>query len=201
MENKPTIAELLAFRDSEPVAAELEARIERDVEARDRLAILREIKAALGGLPNELGPDPDHWEKIQLEHERRSFRLRGSRQSAWPMALVASALIIAMALLIRPSLEDDATDLSLARLAVLQDRSRALEAELMSASRHAGTPSEQALFFRLADVDAQLSDVDGGDSLSLIQQRELLWQRRVELMEALQAVQRPLDPRPQYAVY
>jgi len=34
-----------------------------------------------------------------------------------------------------------------------------------------------------------------------MQPKELLWQRRVELIEALQAVQQPIDPRLQYAVY
>ena len=71
----------------------------------------------------------------------------------------------------------------------------------MESSRYNGSASEQALLFRLADVDTQLTGVNQSDSLSSMRQRELLWQRRVELMEALQVVQQSVEPRPQYAVY
>lgn len=106
------------------------------------MAKLGEIKEVHGELLNELSPRPGRWQEIQSEFEKKSARPSGSRKPSWPMALVASALIMAVALLIRPFLQDDSADLSPAKLTVLQDPSRVLEAELMSVSGYTGTASE-----------------------------------------------------------
>ena len=204
MKTEPTLIDLLAIRDGEPVAAERAATVASDLEAQGRLARLREIKEALGRLPNELKPRPGEWEEILLAQEgkgRKSEPQRHTRAMSWPIALVATALIVSATFLFYPLSQDDGVELSRANLVALQDRSRALEGELMDSSRYNGSASEQALLFRLADVDTQLTGVNQSDSLSSMRQRELLWQRRVELMEALQVVQQSVEPRPQYAVY
>ena len=204
MKTEPTLIDLLAIRDGEPVAAERAATVASDLEAQGRLARLREIKEALGRLPNELKPRPGEWEEILLAQEgkgRKSEPQRHTRAMSWPIALVATALIVSATFLFYPLSQDDGVELSRANLVALQDRSRALEGELMESSRYNGSASEQALLFRLADVDTQLTGVNQSDSLSSMRQRELLWQRRVELMEALQVVQQSVEPRPQYAVY
>lgn len=72
--------------------------------------------------------------------------------------------------------QDDGVELSRVNLVALQDRSRALEGELMASSRYNGSGSEQALLFRLADVDTQLTAVNQSDSLSSMRQRQLFWQ-------------------------
>jgi hypothetical protein len=70
-------------------------------------------------------------------------------------------------------------------IVALQHQSRLIETELMRTSSYAGGASEQALMFRLADVDAQLASLEPGDALEQARQREMLWQRRIELMQAL----------------
>ena len=55
--------------------------------------------------------------------------------------------------------------------------------------------------FGLADVDRQLAALAAGGSLADLQLRERLWQRRIELMQALHVVQPPAQPSVQYAVY
>jgi len=204
MKTEPTLKDLLAIRDGEPVAAEIAATIASDLEAQERLARLRDIKEALERLPNELKPRPGKWEEILLAQEgegRKSEPQRHSRGMSWPIAMVATALIVSATFLFYPLSQDDGIELSRANLVALQDRSRALEGKLMNFSRYNGSASEQALLFRLADVDTQLTGVNQSDSLSSLRQRELLWQRRVELMEALQVVQQTVELRPQYAVY
>ena len=204
MKTEPTLIDLLAIRDGEPVAAERAATVASDLEAQGRLARLREIKEALGRLPNELKPRPGEWEEILLAQAgkgRKSEPQRHARAMSWPIALVATALIVSATFLFYPLSQDDGVEISRANLVALQDRSRALEGELMESSRYNGSASEQALLFRLADVDTQLTGVNQSDSLSSMRQRELLWQRRVELMEALQVLQQSVEPRPQYAVY
>lgn len=190
MNNEPTLENLLAIRDSEPVAAETAAIVEGDPVAQRRLAHLRQLKDALKRLPNDRMPRAELWEETLPPLAKKPEIRRQSRALSWPAALVATTLIVAATLLIHPLTQDDGVELSRTNLAALQDRSRVLEGELMNSSRYSGTASEQALLFRLADVDTQLSDVNQNDSISSMHQRELLWQRRGELMEALKVVQR-----------
>ena len=201
MKNRPTLEDLLALRDSEPVAAEVTATLESDLDAQHRLARLREIKGALRRLPDHLQARAEQWDEIQQSQAKKTEPHHESRTFAWPLALVATALIVAATLLIQPLTQDDGVELSRGNLAALQDRSRVLEGELMSPSRYRGSASEQALLFRLADVDSQLLAASQNGSVASMHQKELLWQRRVELMEVLRVVQQPVEPSPQYAVY
>ena len=177
MKTEPTLKELLAIRDGEPLAAEIAATVASDLEAQGRLARLREIKEALGRLPNELKSRPGEWEEILLAQEgkaRKSEPQRHARAMSWPIALVATALIVSATFLFYPLSQDDGVELSRVNLVALQDRSRALEGELMASSRYNGSASEQALLFRLADFDTQLTGVNQSDSRSSVRQRELL---------------------------
>lgn len=199
MERKPTLTDLLAYRDGElensgePDDAALTARVEGDAEARRTLADLRRMKAELAGLP-PVAPPPAVWEAI-VE------RTTGSGRRAWlqrfPVATAASVFLAAALTIalwdpasapVEPSSGPQVAD----PVAQLMLRSRRLESDLFSrasASLNGGTSSEQSLLYGIADVDAQLNALYESESAEPAE-RERLWRQRVMLLESLADVQR-----------
>ena len=70
MDEKPTLSDLLALRDGEPVTAQLRRSAAQDEHAQARLARLQQIKSALQALP-EVAPDEQTWTRIQADIARR----------------------------------------------------------------------------------------------------------------------------------
>ena len=65
-ERKPTMAELLAQRDGEPLAADARAAIAADADASERLLQLHGIQQALQALPDPVPPSAT-WQQIQQQ--------------------------------------------------------------------------------------------------------------------------------------
>lgn len=196
-----TTADLLAVRDGDPLDAGIATRIRADALSGEQIDRMRDIQAALRRLPDPPEASAELWAKIEARAAARA-RQRGDRwRKTWPLGLVASLGLLAGLFLAGKSDRQEVLQAARGNIVVLQQQSRLIETELMRTSRYAGTPSEQALMFRLADVDAQLASLAPGDSLEQMRQKEMLWQRRIELMQALQAVQPPAEPAVQYAVY
>jgi hypothetical protein len=201
MDRKATTADLLALRDGDPLDAYIAAEIRGDAHAQQQIDQMRDIQAALRQLPNTARPGQATWAEIENRVAQRSAQKPGRWRQVWPMGLVASIGLLAGLLLAGKGADESALEASRTNLVALQEQSRQIETQLMRTSAYSGSPSEQALMFRLADVDAQLAMLASGAALDEIRQRELLWQQRIELMRALQAVQPPAQPAIQYAVY
>lgn len=208
-EGRPSMSDLLAARDGDPLDAAIAAAIRSDPEAQSQIDVMRDIQAKLRALPHRSTPPADAWQKIeariQKRAENRTSTSRGFRAGRWlrmwPVGLVASAGLLAGIFLAGGPVPEPRSSATRASLVALQKQSRILEAQLMRTSSYAGTPSEQALMFRLADVDAELAQLGTDDSATSLAARESLWRRRIELMQALQAVQPPTEPTVQHAVY
>ncbi len=206
MDRKPTIAELLAVRDGDPLEAEVATRVRSDSEAQIRIDQMREIQTALRALPSgpagteELWREIEAWAAAKVGLQKAGLR-RSRWRRIWPLGLVASVGLLAEMFLVSDPVHDQSLETSRTNIVALQQQSRLIETQLMRTSSYAGSASEQALMFRLAEVDAQLASLDDGHSLRGLRERELLWQRRIELMLALQAVQPAAQPSIQYAVY
>lgn len=191
MEQKPTVADLLALRDGELDDPELAARVADDAEAGQVLEGLRRMKTELNALP-PVTPDPSVWEAIQERTGQRPGLLQ-----RFPLA-TAATVFLAAALTIMlwdptsgpgqgvngPQASDPVAQLIL--------RSQRLESELLSqaaTSMPGGSPTEQALVYGIADVDTQLNELYAADAADP-QARERLWRQRVMLLESLADVQR-----------
>lgn len=201
MDKKATTADLLAVRDGDPVDAEIAAAIRQDAQALAQIDRMRRVQSALRRLPNTARPDQTAWAAIENRVAMRTEQKLSRWRQVWPLGLVASIGLLAGLLLAGRSADNAALEASRNNLAALQEQSRLIETQLMRTSAYTGSASEQALMFRLADVDAQLASLETGGNLIQMQQRELLWQRRIELIRALQTVQPPAQPAIQYAVY
>ena len=209
MSLKPTISELLALRDGEPVDAERAHALEADADVREALTALREIKQSMGDLP-EVHPSPEVWQRIQERGIKASPR---APRSAWldrfPMAAAASVFFAAViGMLVWRPFDDGAGAPAVqpVQLGDLVSRSQQLESEVWVPVTNAPTTSESALFFRLADIDAELNALEPGrvaGTLSAEDERwrAALWERRVQLLEHLRTVQRVEQPEFRYAVY
>jgi hypothetical protein len=210
METKPTLSDLLALRDGEPVDPAAAQAAARDPEAQATLSELERLRSELRTLP-PVTPDDAVWAAIQERTAAGAGRgastgpiadaAAGAALPGWlqrfPLA-TAATVFLAAALTIMlwdptaapggdapgPQVSDPVAQLML--------RSRRLESELMTraaAPALGNTSSEQALLYGIADVDAQLNalyaaaDVDPAE-------RERLWRQRVMLLESLADVQR-----------
>jgi len=190
-----SISDLLAHRDGERLEPEVSAQIEADPQARDQLAALRRIKHELNELA-PIEPDPGIWAEIsQSQVRERSWTLRYPLATAATVFLAAALAIVAW----NPASEfagdaaPPAVVLPDGGLADLMSRSRSLQAELpvrgMQAGQFRSSSSEQALLYRIADVDAELIALYEAPQMD-VERRERLWSRRVELLESLTDVQR-----------
>lgn len=209
METKPTLSDLLALRDGEPVDPAAAQAAARDPEAQATLSELERLRTELRALP-PVTPDEAVWAAIQ----ERTAAGAGGGASTGPVAAGAAAALpgwlqrfplataatvfLAAALTIMlwdptaapggdapgPQVSDPVAQLML--------RSRRLESELMTraaAPALGNTSSEEALLYGIADVDAQLNALYAADEVDPAE-RERLWQQRVMLLESLADVQR-----------
>lgn len=192
MDRRPTLEDLLGFRDGESDDPGLGTRIAADPDAQAELDRLQRVKAELVRLP-PVTPPAAVWDAIQ---ERT-----GARRPSWlqrvPLA-TAATVFLATALgivLLDPTLSsrDEPNGPQVQDpVAQLMLRSRSLESELFSrasAPTLGSTSSEQALLYGIADVDAQLNALYETGSPDPAE-RERLWRQRVALLESLADVQR-----------
>jgi hypothetical protein len=190
-----SISDLLAHRDGERLEPEVSAQIEADPQARSELATLRRIKHELNALA-PIEPDPSIWAEInQAQAPQRNWTLR------YPLATAATVFLAAALAIVtwNPASEfagdaaPPAVVLPDGGLADLMSRSRSLQAELpvrgLQAGQFRSSSSEQALLYRIADVDAELIALYEAPQMD-VEHRERLWSQRVELLESLTDVQR-----------
>lgn len=188
---KPPLAlsDLLAHRDGEPLDLDAANEIEASPEAREMLNKLRAIKHQLRELPG-IEPPPATWRAIREGGKNSHRALR------FPLA-TAAAVFLATALgimLMNPfgggSVSNPVLMESGGGLAGLMTRSQQLESEiLLPAGFGVGSPSQQAVVYRIADVDAELLRLSERKAADPYRQIEL-WRTRVELLQNLQTVQR-----------
>lgn len=191
MEPKPTVSDLLALRDGETDDPDLAARVADDAEAGQALEDLRRLKRELHALP-PVSPDPSVWSAIQE---------RTGQQPGWlqrfPLATAATVFLAAALTIVlwnpRVGPEQTANGPQVSDpLAQLILRSQHLESELLTqaaAPAPGSSPTEQALVYGIADVDAQLNELYAAGSADPAA-RERLWRQRVMLLESLADVQR-----------
>jgi hypothetical protein len=195
MKSQTLISDLLAHRDGERLDPEVAARIDGDPQARSELDVLRRIKHELNELPT-IEPDAAVWSRIsEAQNPQRSWTLRYPVATAATVFLAAALAIVAWNP-VREFAADGGTPtvvLADGGLADLMSRSRALQGQLsargMPASQFRSSSSEQALLYRIADVDAELVSLYEAPQMD-VERRELLWGQRVDLLESLRDVQR-----------
>ncbi len=187
------ISDLLAHRDGEPVDLELANEIEASAEAREMLNKLRAIKREMGELPG-IEPPPEVWRAI-----RRTRSGVTKRWMPFPLATAAAVFLAATLGIVVMNPFDGPDNPLIASgngLAALMSRSQQLESEVvLPVGFGVGTPSQQALAYRIADVDSELLRLYEQESVDPTRQAKL-WRTRVELLENLHAVQRGQALRP-----
>lgn len=195
MKSQTLISDLLAHRDGERLDPEISAQIDADPQARGELDMLRRIKHELNELP-AIQPDERIWAEIsQASDAPRSWVLRYPFATAASVFLAAALAIVAWNPVgeLAPDEGTAAVVLADGGLADLMSRSRMLEAQLsgrgMQAGQFGSSSSEQALMYRIADVDEQLTRLYEAPRLD-VARREALWAQRVELLQSLKDVQR-----------
>ncbi len=209
--NKPTIEELLALRDGGDLNADRARQLESDTQVRAALHDLSEIRDSLRALP-DVAPSPEVWKQIRRAAQDRGAVSETPRAEPWyarfPMAAAASVFFATMiGVLVWQPFEDAAAPQPGVALGELVTRSQQLESQVWLPVSNAPTRSESALFLRLADIDAELTALDtrrvAGEILPPADEawRRALWQRRVQLLESLRAVQRAEQPEFTQAVY
>ena len=212
MKSKIPVADLLAHRDGEHLDPALSAEIETDPESREQLKTLREIKHALNELPG-IDPADEVWRNINTRL-RRNKSLESQHgfkpRYSWANMAVAATVFFAAALSIlwwNPG-DNGLTEVPAAPLSNLVLRSQQLESQVfypqvrnvVPAGQLSWNSSQQALLYRIADVDSELnSDVE--NQLPDALERERLWRQRVELLESLLEVQRRQKPSLRMALY
>ena len=211
MSTKPTIEELLALRDGEALPADRARELEADERVRETLHALRDIRHELESLP-DVTPGADVWANVRdAARARQDGQPSGAPGgdgwlSRFPMAAAASVFFAAViGMLVWQPFETPVEQSGVA-LGDLVNRSKLLEAQVGLPVTNAPTASETALFYRLADIDAELMELDTRRASTGLSQederwRRALWQRRVSLLESLRTVQRAEQPEFTYAVY
>jgi hypothetical protein len=233
MTKKLTLVDLLAYRDSEPVVADVQAALADDPALAGQLQRAIELRQELKALPPEV-PPPELWEQVQAAAALRFEPGVDLRQDARPltsmttptsateaepqkwakthwfaapqlrMATAASVFLVgllASALWLRNVPDVGAGDVSArdvqlslqsaADFETLVQRSRRLEtavqSQVVSADAVPSRP-QQALMFRIADLDAELNSLQQETMHPDLKER--LWRQRVELLETLMEIQR-----------
>ncbi|MCZ6640772.1 MAG: hypothetical protein O7F71_04305 [Gammaproteobacteria bacterium] len=225
---KIPVSDLLAHRDGEHIDPELSAEIEADPESRVRLQVLREIKHALNELPG-IDPADEVWQNIEqrlrqtegLPEERERQRQRGSTwRHSWANLATAATVFFAAALSILwfNPMDDGVPEITRAPLSDLVLRSQQLESRVFYPQARSAVPagqvawnsSQQALLYRIADVDSELQELQElqrnyeenyEEQMHDPEERERLWRQRVELLESLIEVQRRQQPSLRMALY
>jgi hypothetical protein len=216
------VSDLLALRDGEPLAPERAVEIEEDDRARSDLRRLRRIKHALQTLP-DIEPDAELWGRIQQRSSARSGgrgrivrRLfSGSRgasdgwrggagESGLRYPLATAALVFCATALAILLWFPRGEELDLDTRGALVSRSQQLESAVRFDGPAQGTyrvsSSEQALLYRISDVDTELESLLSGEVTDHAREREL-WQLRVELLENLLAIRRSQSSLARPAIY
>ncbi len=184
---EPTLSELLAHRDGEPVDLQVAREIERSAAAGELQSRLGAIKSELRELPG-IEPPAGAWHAIRTASARRE------RRPKMPALLAMAAGIFLAAMLTVVLVDSPETDrrpgaLAEPDLAALIRRSQELESRIVPAWFAQPTPSQQALVYRIADIDAELFGLYGEGTADATRQATL-WRQRVEMLENLQTVQR-----------
>ena len=214
MTTQQNVSDLLAHRDGEKLDPEIAAQIEADPVSRERLQQYRELKYRLNELP-DVAPPAQTWEAIRQRTAiaQRSFM---SSIQRFPLATAASVFFAAALgiLLWNPAnlapaagvagvagVAGNGIEIAAGQdYAALVNRSQRLELLLSRASRPVfRDAAQQAIKYRLADLDAELDRYTYGERQGPAA-RELLWRQRVELLESL-AQARRLQAVAQAAVY
>jgi hypothetical protein len=195
MESKTPLADLLAYRDGEDLPADVARGIENDPAAQGDLQTLRGIRQELNAL-QPVQPDPALWEEISRRaHPPRSWTLRYPLATAATVFLAAALTIVAWNPLRNGDGQAGPGTVVVADGALidLMSRSQALESHLPLRGEPAGQLSwgsaEEALRYRIADIDAELMKLYETEPLD-VERRESLWRQRVDLLESLTEVQR-----------
>ncbi len=219
MTTQQKVSDLLAHRDGEKLDPEIAAQIEADPASRERLQQYRELKYRLNELPG-VTPPAQTWEAIQ--QRRTTAPLRSFTNSmqrfllGFPLATAASVffaaalgillwnpanLAPAAGLVPEAGVADSGIEIAAGQdYSALVNRSQRLESLLSRASQPVfRDAAQQAIKYRLADLDAELDRYVSGE-LPDSATRELLWRQRVELLESL-AQARRLQAVAQAAVY
>lgn len=201
----PRTEALLTLRDGEPIDARVRDELLADPHSVAELDRLRRIKAALGELP-DLEPPGGVWQRIDSELDRnRRWRVGAPLRFAAGAAIAVAAAVAAMLYLGRSPQPEEAELPTTAASGVQQQRlsapalpasyvavreeSARLERELarmpkqrpMMKARTASTIV--GLEERIAFIDEQLMLGTAQDME--IPAREVLWEERVDLMNAL----------------
>ena len=195
------IADLLAHRDGERLNPATASEIEADAASRSELAVLRQLKHELNELPF-VAPPADAWANIQARTRKPRNRF-ASFNHRFPLATAATVCLMAMLGIVvwdpanlqrgeqsQPAVVADLSASALnadgARFAALVDRSQQLESALLYRGNKppSWTPDQEALLYRIADLDSELIAARDEGLMSL-EEREALWQQRVQLLEAL----------------
>lgn len=197
MKSKTPLADLLAYRDREPLPADVARSIEGDAAAQSDLETLHGIKQQLNALA-PVQPDPALWDEIsgRVQPQRR-WTLRYPIATAATVFLAAALTIVAWNPLQNGggATDADAGPVVVAdgALVDLMSRSQVLEAHLPVQGTPAGQlawgSAEEALRYRIADIDAELMRLYETEPLD-VERREALWRQRVDLLESLTEVQR-----------
>ncbi len=195
MESKTPLADLLAYRDGEELPADVARAIEGDPAAQGELEKLRGIRQQLNALP-AVPPDPAVWEEISRRAQPpRSWTLRYPLATAATVFLAAALTIVAWNPLGNGGAGAGPEPVVVAdgALVDLMSRSQALESHLPVQGTPAGQlawgSAEEALRYRIADIDAQLMRIYETEPVD-VERREALWRQRVDLLESLTQVQR-----------
>ncbi len=222
MSTKPTIEELLALRDGDDIDDVRARELEADADARESLAGLRAIRRSLRELP-EVQPSDEVWVRVQAAaRAKQALSDKPVFAERWlrfpPLAMAASVFFAAVVgmLVWQPFATRNEGGPALVATPVgapvgipigdLVSRSKALERQVGVPVTNAPTSSESALFYRLADIDSELSLLDAQRSESGLSDederwRRALWQRRIALLESLRTVQQAEQPEFTYAIY
>jgi hypothetical protein len=196
------ISDLLAHRDGERLDPQRAVEIEASAEHRSELAVLRQLKHELNELPSVV-PPAEAWAQIQARTSKRPSSFARFTQR-FPVAMAATIALAAMLGIVvwdpanlqsqRPGgsplpvadLSAVATGSQANRYAALVNRSQQLESALLYRPGASVTWSEdqQALLYRIADLDSELNAAPAGELPSL-DSRERLWEQRVLLLESL----------------